>query len=132
MLVLGEVAGTLRGLDEKVPRVFIGFGHHQNPQVISGKSIAHLKGVGKVRAPQALVVPTFGMIWHDRCEETVKKIDQYIETGTSVAKDPPRACDVICYFGGDFSVQVCRWCFISRRMLRGSIERLEKYRNGED
>ncbi|CAE7245102.1 unnamed protein product, partial [Symbiodinium necroappetens] len=53
-----SVAGTLRGLDEKV---------------ISGKSIAHLKGVGK---------------------ETVKKIDQYIETG--------------------------------------SIERLEKYRNGED
>ncbi|CAE7463340.1 unnamed protein product [Symbiodinium sp. CCMP2456] len=53
-----NVAATLRGLDEKV---------------ISGKSIAHLKGVGK---------------------ETVKKIDQYIETG--------------------------------------SIERLEKYRNGED
>ncbi|CAE7267019.1 unnamed protein product [Symbiodinium sp. CCMP2592] len=53
-----SVAATLRGLHEKVD---------------SGKSIAHLKGIGK---------------------ESVKKIDQYIETG--------------------------------------SIERLEKYRNGED
>ena len=75
----------------------VGFGCHQYPQVISGKSIAHLRGVGKVRAPQTLVMIA------------ARKLLR-----ASVANDPPRACDVVYYFGHS-SVQVCRLSFTSSR-----------------